>query len=103
MANFVKALKTPQLTSGAKKSVFVSGKHLMIANIDGKFFAIDDTCSHAGCSLGAEGILKGSVITCGCHASQFDAKTGKVLAPPATVAQGSYEVKIEGDDVLVAV
>ena len=103
MAEYVKAIKKSVLSSGAKKSVFVSGKHLMIANVAGEFFAIDDTCSHAGCSLGAEGMLKGNTVTCGCHGSQFDVGSGRVLNPPASANQASYKVKVEGDDVLVLV
>lgn len=103
MAAFTKALKKSELASGAKKFVFVSGKHLMIANVGGEFFAMDDACTHAGCSLGTEGALKGSVVTCGCHGGQFDVTTGKVVAPPPVTDAQSYTTKIEGDDVLVLV
>jgi len=103
MANFVPLLKTSELPRGAKKTVFVAGKRIMVANVDGKFFAIDDSCTHAGCSLGTEGFLDGNVITCGCHGGQFDVTSGKVLALPPTADEGTYEIKIEGDSVMVAV
>lgn len=103
MADYVKAMKTSELSSGAKKTVLVSGKRLMIANVGGDFFAIDDACSHAGCSLGGEGTLNGNKVACGCHASSFDLATGRVLSPPASENQTSYQVKVEGDDVLVLV
>ena len=103
MATYVKAIKKSEMASGAKKTVVVAGKKIMIANINGEFFAIDDACTHAGCSLGAEGILSGSTITCGCHAGQFSATTGKVITPPTTKDAKTYNVKVEGDDVLVLV
>lgn len=103
MANYVKAIKKSELASGAKKTVFVAGKRLMIAHVDEEFFAIDDACTHAGCSLGMEGTLKGSVVTCGCHGGQFNVTTGKVVALPPTTDETSYPVKVEGDDVLVLV
>lgn len=98
---FTKVLTKKDLSDGAKKTVFISGKRLMIANVGGTFFAIDDACTHAGCSLGTEGHMEGTMVICGCHGSKFEIATGKVMTPPATVAQGSYEVKVEGDDVMV--
>ena len=103
MADFVPAVKVSDFPSGTKKAVFISGKRIMVVNADGKYFAMDDTCSHAGCGLAEEGFIDGKAITCGCHGSQFDLATGHVIAPPATVPMTTYEVKVEGDNVIVAV
>jgi nitrite reductase/ring-hydroxylating ferredoxin subunit len=103
MADFVSAVKISELPPNTKKSVFVSGKRIMLINADGHYFAMDDTCSHAGCSLGGEGFVDGETITCGCHGSQFDLSTGQVLAPPATTPMHVYQVKVEGDTLLIAV
>ena len=103
MATFTKAVKLSEVTAGMKKTVIVNGKKIALANVDGVFFAIDDTCSHEECSLGSEGFLDGNVIICGCHGSQFDMTNGKVLSLPAPTDVASYETKVEGDDVLVAV
>lgn len=103
MATFVNVLKKSDLAPGKKKSVFVSGKRIMIANVGGEFFAMDDMCTHAGCSLGSEGSLDGSIVTCGCHGGQFDVKTGKVVALPPEIDEKVYDVKVEGDDVMVNV
>jgi len=103
MTKYVKAVSRSELANGEKKTVEVAGKRLMIANIGGKFFAIDDACTHVGCSLGKEGTLDGFTITCGCHGGQFNATTGKVLTPPPQKDAQSYTVKIEEDDVLVSV
>ena len=103
MADFVSVMKSSDLTPGKKKSVFVSGKRIMISNVDGTYYAMDDTCSHAGCGLAEEGFLSGQVITCGCHGSQFDLASGRVMSPPATDPMAIYKVKVEGENVMVAI
>lgn len=101
MSAFVKAIAVTELPPGSKKTVFVSGKKLAIANVDGEFFAIDDTCSHENCSLGTEGFLDGNVMICGCHGSQFDVMSGKVMSLPAPTDVASYVTKVENGDVFV--
>jgi 3-phenylpropionate/trans-cinnamate dioxygenase ferredoxin subunit len=103
MADFVPALKISDLPTDTKKAIVISGKRIMVANVGGKYFAIDDACTHAGCSLGAEGSLEGSVITCGCHGGQFDVTNGQVVSPPPQTPMVVHKVKIEGDTLMVAV
>lgn len=103
MAGFISVLKTDELKSGSKKGVFAAGKRIMVVNAGGQYFAIDDTCSHAGCSFANEGFIDGQTVTCGCHGSQFDLGSGHVVAPPATVPMTVYKVKVEGDSVMVEV
>ncbi len=103
MAEFVKVATTGEIEDGAMKQVTVNGRLLAILNIDGEFFVVDDTCSHDKCSLSQEGFLEGNVIICGCHGAQFDGKTGAVQSLPATTDIGSYNVKTEGDDILVSI
>lgn len=101
MADFETVAKVSEVPSGKMKAFVIKGKQIAIANVDGKFFAIDDLCTHAQCSLGGEGVLDGNVITCGCHGSQFDVTNGNVMGPPATQNEASYEVKVEGDAILI--
>lgn len=103
MSDFIKAAAASDVPSGSMRTVTVSGKPIALANVDGQFFAVDDTCSHEQCSLGTEGFLDGSIITCGCHGSQFEVTTGKVLSLPAPSDVTSYEVKVEGNDVLIKI
>lgn len=103
MVNFVKAATTKELSEGKMKTVSVGGKRIMLANVAGEYFAIDDACTHAQCSLGSEGEMEGNVITCGCHGAQFDVTSGKVLAMPATRDEESYKVKIEGEDIYIGI
>ena len=103
MGAFAKAATVSEIPPGMKKTVFVGGAKIALANVDGQFFAIDDTCTHEQCSLGSEGFLDGNVMICGCHGGQFDVTNGKVLSLPAPVDIKSYETKIEGEDVMVLV
>lgn len=101
MGGYVKVATRSEISAGTMKTISVGGKLVAFVNIDGEFFAVSDTCSHAQCSLGGQGMLEGSVITCGCHGAQFDATNGKVLSLPAMTDIVSYEVKVEDDDVFI--
>ena len=79
------------------------GVRVAVANADGRFFAIDDTCTHEQCSLAAEGTLEGTVVTCGCHGAQFDVTTGAVLAPPAPEPVKAYPLRVDQGNLVVEV
>lgn len=77
------------------------GQDILVANIDGKYHATDDSCTHSGSSL-SEGKLDGCTITCGWHAAEFDCKTGKLVKFPAKIRDlTSYSVVVESDSVFV--
>ena len=76
--------KTADIPVGKMQKVSADGKEIVVMNIDGSYFAMDDTCTHAGASL-AEGTLDGSTVTCGWHGSKWDGKTGKLAAFPAKI------------------
>lgn len=81
-----------------------AGNHAyLVANIDGEFFVLDDTCTHEQCSLGTEGLLDGDRIYCGCHGAIFSARDGKVLALPAITDLHAFKVHITDGNVLVTV
>ncbi|MBI3955966.1 non-heme iron oxygenase ferredoxin subunit [Candidatus Gottesmanbacteria bacterium] len=103
MADFMKACAAGDIASGTMKTMVVGGKKITVANLDGEFFAVDDTCSHEQCSLGEEGFLDGNVVTCGCHGAQFDVTNGKVMSLPAPTDVASYPVKLEGNDVFIKI
>lgn len=80
----------------------VAGRRIAVANVDGVLFAFGDVCTHAQCSL-AEGDLEGIVVTCPCHGSQFDVRTGAVVGPPAEDSVGSYPLRVEGEELQIEV
>jgi nitrite reductase/ring-hydroxylating ferredoxin subunit len=65
-----------------------------LADVDDEVFAVGDLCTHKGCSLG-KGELEGTTVTCSCHGSQFDIRTGKVVRGPATEPLPTYRVKVD--------
>ena len=97
---FVKVAEVAEIAAGTMKVVEVAGEQAMIANIDGKFFAIGNICTHVGGPL-AEGTLEGNLVTCPLHGSKFDVTTGKNLTPPAGSPEPTYEVKIEDSAILL--
>ena len=101
MPNFIKVGNTSDLKPGENKVVNVNGTEVALFNVDGGFFAVTNTCPHRGGPLG-EGFLEADVVTCPWHGWKFNVKTGvSPVVPTAKVA--SYQVKVEGSDVLVAV
>ena len=77
----------------------LDGTKVNVASAGGNLYAFDDTCTHAGCSLG-RGKLDGTTVTCPCHGSQFDVRSGAVLRGPARQPVRSRSVKIEGENLL---
>ena len=84
-----------------------------VANVNGEFYAITDTCTHAGASM-ANGKIDGENIICGWHAASFECKSGKLAKFPAKIEDlnftkfpakiedlKSYKVTVENGDVEV--
>ena len=99
----VTTMKTSEIPAGAIVAVDVHGTRVAVANVGGTYYAFDDACTHEQCSLTEMGDLAGTTVTCTCHGSEFDVRTGKVLAPPATVPVKVYATRIEGDTLHIEV
>jgi len=99
---FVKVAIVSEVPSGKGKQIKVGGKTLAVFNVNGSFYAIDDTCPHRGASL-AEGELEGHEVVCPWHAAAFDVTTGAHLCPPARSDVVSYKVQIVGVEIQVDV
>lgn len=101
MAVFVKVCKAQDIPAGSGKTVDVKGKPVAIFNIDGNFHAISDTCLHRGGPLG-EGELEGKIVVCPWHGWRYDVTSGVNELNPSVVVE-KYQVKVDGDELLVAV
>lgn len=97
---FTKVAKTTDIAAGQGKCVQVGGKNIALFNVDGKFYAIDDTCPHKGGPL-SEGQLTGNDVTCPWHGAVFDVTNGAHLKGPGATGVSCYSVRTEGDDVEV--
>ena len=100
MSKMVKVAQTDELSPGSGKVVEADGCGIALFNVEGTFYAIDNTCTHRGGPLG-EGELNGENVTCPWHGANFNVKTGAVTGPPAGTGVRSFVVKVEGSDVLV--
>ena len=89
------------LPEGSSTVVHVGGEQVAIFNVGGTLYAIGNRCSHANGPL-ADGQVKGRVVTCPYHDSQFDLATGEPLQEPAQQAVPTYQVKVDGSSILVA-
>ncbi|MEU0571126.1 Rieske 2Fe-2S domain-containing protein [Nonomuraea sp. NPDC005983] len=65
---------------------------------EGVYKAYSAVCTHRGCAVGSP---KEGVMTCPCHGSEFSAADGKALKGPASAPLTAYQVKVEGDGIVV--
>jgi 3-phenylpropionate/trans-cinnamate dioxygenase ferredoxin component len=101
MAAFMKVAQVDDVPPGKMKTVNVNGQPIVLANVDGTLYAFSGMCSHADGPLG-RGKLLGDVVECPFHGGQFEVSSGKAVMPPATDDIPTFEVRIEGNDIQVA-
>jgi nitrite reductase/ring-hydroxylating ferredoxin subunit len=101
MPRFVKMATLDELPPGAAKEIEHEGRVYALFNTDGVISAIDGICPHQGGPL-ADGAVSGTTVTCPWHGWQFDVRTGKTPLG-SRIKQAVFEVRVEGQDVLVAV
>jgi len=99
MEGFQKVAQLDDLAPGRSKKVSVDGRAIALFNVDGKFYAIHNSCPHEGGPL-AEGRLKGYVVACPWHDLAFDIRNGQGT-DGGGYCVGSYEVRVEGTDIWV--
>ncbi len=102
MSRFIKAARVNEIGPGTHKIVEVDGVLVVLINLDGTYYAIEDQCTHDGGPLG-EGKLDPATgqIICPRHGAHFDVRTGAALTLPAIESVPTFEVHVEGTDVLV--
>jgi 3-phenylpropionate/trans-cinnamate dioxygenase ferredoxin component len=102
MGSELRVCSTKDVPTPSSRRFDVEGHRLCVVHLDADWYAIGDRCSHADESL-AEGDLwvEEREIECPKHGSTFDLCTGEPLALPATKPVPVYEVRVDGDDVMV--
>jgi 3-phenylpropionate/trans-cinnamate dioxygenase ferredoxin component len=103
----IRVVGTTDVPPGKMKKVTVGGKDILIANVNGVYWALNNKCPHMGGSL-AEGVLDGDIVTCPRHGSQYDVKTGQAVGKAKVaffrILPGNaehYQTRVEGNDVIV--
>ena len=97
---YVRVAAADEVPSGGVTAVSVAGRTIAIFNVEGTFYAVDDTCTHEYAPL-SQGPRNGEIITCPKHGSRFNVRTGRVLSLPAVVPVSTYPVKVEDGQVYV--
>jgi ferredoxin-NADP reductase/nitrite reductase/ring-hydroxylating ferredoxin subunit len=97
---FVKVADTKDIQPSQMKEVIVNGQNICLVNLEGKYYAIGSICTHEGGPL-ADGTLEGYEVECPWHNSRFDVRTGEVTNPPASEPEPAYEVKVDGNSILI--
>src|SRR5207253_7012935 len=97
---FVSVITTSELSPGAMKWLVVDRERVLIANVEGVFYALRDACGHRQAPL-SKGTLAGHVIECPLHFATFDVRTGKPLDGPASADVPVYAVEVKDGTVYV--
>lgn len=104
---FTKIATTKEVPLGQMKKIPFDGTDILIANINGNYYAIEDKCPHMKGDLSG-GTLEGNTVTCPNHHAKFDVTTGKAvgnpkmgLFHPKVNDATTYQVKVENQDILI--
>ncbi len=100
MADFIRVADTIDIPDPGKTLVEVEGEMVALFHVEGRFYALDDVCTHDGGPL-ADGELRDHKISCPRHGAKFDIRTGAALTMPAVRATRAHDVKVEGEGVWV--
>jgi 3-phenylpropionate/trans-cinnamate dioxygenase ferredoxin subunit len=100
--NFVAVARVDEVAPNTVKVVEVNGLSILLAHSAGKLFAVRNLCSHADEKLEC-GRMKNGWIACPIHGARFDMATGNPMNPPATQPIDTYEVRVEGEMIEIAV
>ena len=98
--DFVAVAKTADIPEGGMLCVAVERERIVLANVEGCFYAISDVCGHRNAPL-SRGKLSGHLVECPLHFAQFDVRSGKLVDGPVSADVRTYEVRVAGDAVFV--
>jgi 3-phenylpropionate/trans-cinnamate dioxygenase ferredoxin subunit len=98
--SFVTVARVADTPPGTISVHEVGGVRIALCNVNGRFYAIDDVCTHDGGPLD-QGELSGQLVECPRHGAKFDVTTGRAVVLPAVRPVQTYPVRVEGDDVQV--
>jgi nitrite reductase/ring-hydroxylating ferredoxin subunit len=88
---YVEIAKTNEIANKQMKHVEIKGKEILIANIDGKFYALNDRCAHMNALLSMGNLANDNIVTCPFHGARFDITTGKKVKDPVLTPSQEME------------
>jgi nitrite reductase/ring-hydroxylating ferredoxin subunit len=99
---YIRIASADEVPSGTMKSFNAEGTSILITNLNGRFYAMGNKCTHAGGDL-SKGHLEANIIKCPRHGSQFNVVTGKRIAGPAKTDEPVYEIKVENNNLNIKI
>jgi len=100
MSEWHDVARVEELTPGSYRVIDLDGVTVAVFNISGRYYAIEDICTHDGGTLTGGAVL-GDQIVCPRHGARFSIKTGEVLAPPAYEPVNTFPVRVQDGRVQV--
>jgi 3-phenylpropionate/trans-cinnamate dioxygenase ferredoxin component len=92
--------RAADIPEGGMKCIAVERERVLVARVDGQFYALRDFCGHRNAPL-SRGRLNGHIVECPLHFALFDVRTGKLVDGPVSADVPAYELRVEGDTVLL--
>jgi 3-phenylpropionate/trans-cinnamate dioxygenase ferredoxin subunit len=89
-----------EIAEGTTKRVMVDGQSVLLCNVGGEIYAIEDVCTHDGGALD-QGELMGERIMCPRHGAFFDVRTGDALTLPAIEPVQTFTVRMDGEAIYI--
>ncbi len=103
MPDYVTVGQVSKFTPEEIRGFLVKGRDVAVVDIGGELYAFDNLCTHEGVSFSSDsGLAIPGAVVCLLHGSTFDLGTGEVTGGPAKEPLRIYKVRVEGDDVQVA-
>jgi nitrite reductase/ring-hydroxylating ferredoxin subunit len=97
---FVPVAKVADIPAGAMTCVAVDRERVLLAHVEGQFYALRDVCGHRNAPL-SRGRLAGHIVECPLHFATFDVRSGKLVDGPVSADVPCYQVRVAGDTVFV--
>ncbi len=98
---FTRLANVAEVSSGSAVAREFDGHAVLICNSQGRFFAIENRCSHADAEL-ACGVIRNGWIACPAHGARFDLESGEALTGPARNPIRTFALRVVGDVIEVA-
>ena len=101
MSEFLKVATVDEIPAGGSKLVQIEDVRIALFNLDGTYYAIEDVCTHDDGPLVEGEVVDGCEVECPRHGARFDIRSGRATRMPAFEPIETFEVKLDGNDVLV--
>jgi len=98
--DFIAAASAAAIPEGGMVCVAVERERVLLAHVEGRFYALRDVCGHRNAPL-SRGRLAGHIVECPLHFATFDVRDGKLVDGPVSADLAVYETRIDGDTILV--